>query len=210
VSHSLHLISHTSPHTPHQPQTWVNHSTQGIYLAIMNLPRHLRYRRENMILVGLIPVGESVDLDGFMTPMVDELLDLYKPVDDPTRLDKKVGRRAALLCVACDMPAVCKVGGFAYFDTTVGCHRCTAVFEKTHEGRRQHKPNFGADILNGVEREQRTHEDHLAGSRAYKEAKTVDERTEAWQATGCKHTDLLRLPYIDLPRFCIIDPLHNM
>jgi hypothetical protein len=92
-----------------QPFDWIDYSVVGIYLAILNLPRELRYLRENMIVVGLVPGGkESIGLQSFMCPMVDELIPLW---DVETNF--MGGRRVALLCLAADMPATAKMTGLA-------------------------------------------------------------------------------------------------
>jgi hypothetical protein len=90
-----------------QPATSRNYSVDAIYLAILNLPRDLRYLRENMILVGLVPGGgEKKGLQQFAKPMVDELLRLWAP-------QNSLGRRVAVLLVACDVPAARSIGGFS-------------------------------------------------------------------------------------------------
>jgi hypothetical protein len=90
-----------------QVATTRNYTVDAIYLAILSLPRDLRYRRENMILVGLVPGGmESKGLQQFAKPMVDELLRLWEP-------DNSLGRRVAVLMIACDVPAARKLGGFS-------------------------------------------------------------------------------------------------
>ena len=38
-----------------QPYSHVQYSVGAIYIAILNFPRRLRYRRENMVLIGVIP-----------------------------------------------------------------------------------------------------------------------------------------------------------
>ena len=38
-----------------QPFSHVTDSVGALYMVILNLPRELRYKRENMILVGIIP-----------------------------------------------------------------------------------------------------------------------------------------------------------
>lgn len=90
-----------------QAATTRNYTIEAIYLAILSLPRDIRYLRENMILVGLVPGGaESKGLQQFAKPLVDELLCLWKP-------DNSLGRRVAVLLVACDVPAARKLGGFS-------------------------------------------------------------------------------------------------
>ena len=56
--------------------THVQYSVGAVYLAILNFPRHLRYKRENMLLVGVIPGPHepSLHINSFLEPVVDELL----------------------------------------------------------------------------------------------------------------------------------------
>lgn len=64
-----------------------HHSVGGIYLAINNLPRNIRYQKSNMILVGLIPGPSEPQLSNmnhFLRPVVDELLTLFESVNIPT------------------------------------------------------------------------------------------------------------------------------
>jgi hypothetical protein len=90
-----------------QAVTTRNYTIEAIYLAILNLPRDIRYLRENMILVGLVPGGtESKGLQQFAKPFVDEMMCLWEP-------DNSFGRRVAVLLVACDVPAARKLGGFS-------------------------------------------------------------------------------------------------
>ena len=47
-----------------------------IYMVLMNLPRSVRFKKENVILVGIIPVikHEPKSLNNFLEPAVDELI----------------------------------------------------------------------------------------------------------------------------------------
>ena len=50
-----------------------------MYVVVMNLPRHLRFKRENVILLGIIP-GPSEpkhNINAFLKPFVEELLDFW-------------------------------------------------------------------------------------------------------------------------------------
>lgn len=51
------------------------YSVGGIYCIIMNLPREIRYKQENVLLIGLIPGPKEPDHDinSFLNPMVEEL-----------------------------------------------------------------------------------------------------------------------------------------
>lgn len=57
-----------------------------IYLAIINLPRAVRFKRENIILVGLIPGPSepSKTMNTYLTPLVADLLTLWDGVSFPT------------------------------------------------------------------------------------------------------------------------------
>ena len=68
-----------------QPFEHTTYSVGVMYLVLMNLPRHERFKRENVILVGLIP-GPSepqLNINTYLSPLVDELLILWS---DGTRI----------------------------------------------------------------------------------------------------------------------------
>ena len=55
------------------------YSVGAIYGVLMNLPREMRYKRENVILIGLIPGPKEPDHDinTFVDPLVRELILLW-------------------------------------------------------------------------------------------------------------------------------------
>ena len=58
-----------------QPYLHTQASVGVIYLTVLNLPRSIRYKRENIILIGLIP-GPSEPkkhINSFLKPFVEEL-----------------------------------------------------------------------------------------------------------------------------------------
>lgn len=57
-----------------QPYKHLNYSVGVIYLTIMNLPRSLRYKRENILLVGIIPGPHEPSINSYLDPLVKELL----------------------------------------------------------------------------------------------------------------------------------------
>ena len=79
------------------------------WLVIVNLLRKERYKRENVILAGLIPPleKEPASLNTFLSPRITELQDLWKGVRMYTSESPnfKVLIRGALICAACDIPA---------------------------------------------------------------------------------------------------------
>ena len=59
-----------------QPYEGTVHSTGVIYAAIYNLPRDMRFRRENMLILGILPGPNEVSLhkiNHYLAPIVNEL-----------------------------------------------------------------------------------------------------------------------------------------
>ena len=58
-----------------QPFDHTTDSYGAMYLTIMNLPREERFRKENVILVGVIPAmeHEPSNVNSFLYPLVQEL-----------------------------------------------------------------------------------------------------------------------------------------
>src|SRR2546423_12646047 len=70
-----------------QPCKHIPTSIGAIYLTILNLPRHIRYLKHNVILVGVIP-GPSepsvTEIHHYLEPMVQELELLWNGVSIET------------------------------------------------------------------------------------------------------------------------------
>ena len=62
-----------------QPFKRTQHSTGVIYLAVQNFPRSERFKRENIIIVGIIPGPHepSKTINSYLSPLVDELNQLW-------------------------------------------------------------------------------------------------------------------------------------
>ena len=58
-----------------QPYKHVQYSVCAIYLIVLNLPCNLRHRKENIILVGIIPgpYEPSLCINSFLEPLVIDL-----------------------------------------------------------------------------------------------------------------------------------------
>lgn len=98
----------------YQPFKRTQHSTGVIYLSVQNLPRSERFKRENIILVGIIPGPHepSKTVNSFLYPLVEELKNLWTGIVMSIPQNIPVVVRAMLICVACDIPAARKVCGF--------------------------------------------------------------------------------------------------
>lgn len=115
-----------------QPFKYTNYSVGAIYMTILNLPRHLRFKKKNVILVGLIPdMKTEPPTNTFIEPLVKELetawigfhMKSFKCSESPTKF------RLALICVGCDIPASRKLCGFLGHAATKGCNKCMKSFE---------------------------------------------------------------------------------
>ncbi len=104
-----------------RPHKASNKSLGAMYMTVLNLPREIRCKLENILLIGVMP---SLDFDDrkvtktepqnitpFLTDLRNELLTLWHEGKKiPTYLHKAgVQMKAALLLIACDSPAARKV-----------------------------------------------------------------------------------------------------
>ena len=66
-----------------QPYKHVKYSVGAIYFTVLNLPRSVRYKRENVILAGIIsgPEEPQRDINTYLEPIVNELQDFWKSID---------------------------------------------------------------------------------------------------------------------------------
>lgn len=178
----------------------------AIYLTVMNLPRELRFRQENMILVGLIPgPGEpSLNINSFLSPLVDELLEFLDGIPMKVcSISTPQIVKCALLCVACDMPASRKVSGFLGHTATLGCTRCLKIFPGS----------FGQKDYSGFDRSlwpSRSNEEHRRDVKTIVRCTSKTSREKKESELGCRYSILLKLPYFDPIRMTIIDPMHNL
>ena len=181
-----------------QPYIHTASSVGVIYLAIMNLPRHLRYKRKNLILIGIIP-GPSEpahDINTILQPLVAELKDLWQGISEQII-------RCALLCVACDLPAGRKVCGFLSHSAAKGCSKCLKSFPGS----------VGSMCYAGFDRSSwppRTNQVHRRDVQEIMNCRTKTAKFNKEIELGCRYSALLDLPYFDAPAMLILDPMHNL
>ena len=171
----------------------------------MNLPRGERYKIENTILVGLMPgPSEPKRMSPFLELLVDDLLLLWGGVYVSTGFLNSFNILAALLCFISDIPATRKVCGFPGFNARLGCSKCLKVFPC--EGFGERTDFSGYDCENWVVR---TKEQHLRSLENVRKASSPTERRELQRRMGVSWSVLCRLPYFDIVRSHLIDPMHN-
>ncbi len=190
-----------------QPFKHRTYSVGVLYLAVMNLPRNIRFKRENIIIVGVIP-GPSeppLTINTYLSPLVSELLSLWNDgiVCNVLESGPQV-IRAALLCVACDLPAGRKTCGFLSYVANLGCSRCYANFGTG---------KFGVQNYSGFNRTSwrpRSIAKHREDVKTILKCTTKSEKQLKESEFGCRYSCLLELPYFDAIRKLIIDPMHNL
>ncbi|OAD71072.1 hypothetical protein PHYBLDRAFT_148290 [Phycomyces blakesleeanus NRRL 1555(-)] len=99
-----------------QPFNGVTYSCGAIYLSINNLPREERYKKENVILAGLMP--------------------------GPKEAKTRACVCTALFLVACDIPAAHKTCGFILHTSVNACHICNCKFTRLPNNRDMHYLGF--------------------------------------------------------------------
>ena len=189
-----------------QPYKLTQSSVGALYLTIMNLPYDQRFRRENIILLGIIPgpCEPPRDINQYLKPLVKELLELLSGINMTVYGESgpKVVR-CALIGVPCDMPAGRKACGFLGHNALLGCTKCCKVFPGS----------VGCKDYSGFDRNNwkpRSLADHRRSIHLIQQAKNKTERNKLESEFGCRYSVLLQLPYFDPIRMLIIDPMHNI
>lgn len=185
-----------------QPYKLTEYSVGVLYMVILNLPRAVRFKAENIIIVGIIPGPNepSENVNSYIWPLVDELLGLWRKGMEIG--DKTV--HAALLCVACDLPAAHKVCGFLSHSSHHACSRCKKFFPFNEELRKIMYSGFTESHPS------RMQSDHKAAGIKWLSATTASARNEVEKSYGSRFTKLNLLPYFNCIQFTIIDPMHNL
>lgn len=182
-----------------QPFSHVSDSIGALYLVILNLPRQERYKKENMILVGVIPGPKepSLNINSYLAPLVHELNEFYIGVTLPCicqdgKSYQSVLIRLCLICVACDMPALRKVCGFLSFNALQGCTRCLKTFPTKEFGE---KPDFSG--YNRTLWPVRDLAIHRQKCSEYVNCNTKSAQKAIEKELGIRYSVLIELPYFN-------------
>ena len=175
-----------------QPYKHVQYSLGAIYITVLNLPRELQNKAQNVILIGLIPGPHEPkhDINSFLSPLVTELKEFWSGVQVNVHSIGQRKIRCALLCIACDLPAGRKVCGFLSHNAHYGCSRCWKKFAGS----------VGSMDFSGFNRENwkyRTAIEHRTLATRLLSTTTKSERDAAEASSGCRYSVLLELPYLN-------------
>ena len=196
-----------------------NFSVGALYLACLNLPKEKRYKKENVIVLGILPAfnKEPASLNTFLKPIVDELKVLWKGIRINTESELgEIKIKAALICCSSDLPANRKLCGFLSHAAIMGCHKCSKEFEYKDSGKfnkhgvaikRPDYSGFDKNSKNWPARDLKKHKriaKHISSTIINSEKKKLEKKF------GVRWVPLLELDYFDPISFCAIDPMHNI
>ena len=110
-----------------QPYEGTIYSTGVLYAAICNLPRDIRFRPENMLILAILPGPNEVSLhkiNHYLSPVITELQLIWEKMTLNRTYECPNGKviRAAVIITSCDIPAARKLCG--HVSALVSCHRC--------------------------------------------------------------------------------------
>lgn len=172
----------------------------GIYMVCINLPPALRYKPENVFLVGVVPGPKEPTFDQIsfiLTLLLDDLEVLWETGIFLNRTRRHpLGRsiRAALIALVCDLPAARLLAGFSHFSGNLPCSMC-----KESDLNNLDESSF---IL-------RTMEEHRKLAAEWLAAQSQEERDALYKTNGVRWSPLLRLVYWDPIQNTVIDPMHG-
>lgn len=177
-------------------------SVGPIYLVCLNLPPDLRYRVENICLVGVIPgprEPQTDQMNHLLRPLVNTLLEAW---NDGFYLSKTrnypSGRlvRCALVPIIADLPATRQLTGISGHSSDHWCSMCDLSAQDSEN-------------LEPASWPRHTREEHMGAAAAWKDSATAEEREEHWQKDRVRWSELLRLPYWDPTKFVTLDSMHG-
>ena len=183
------------------------YSAGAIYLTVLNLPRAVRYKFENILLVGLIPGPKepSLHINSYLTPLVNDLNLLFHGITFTTP-NSPLGSstiRAMLTCICSDLPATRKLCGFLSHSASLGCSKCLKSFPSV--GDKLDYSGFDCAMW-----KVRNSDDHKKHADLVSKAVTATARSSLERQYGLRYSALLSLPKFDIVRYHTIDPMHNI
>jgi hypothetical protein len=191
-----------------QPFNSKTYSCGVIYGVICNLPRDIRFKKEYMLTLGLLPGPTEVKLhhiNHYLAPIVDVLLEFWYGFDLPVSSKHPIGKRIrlAVICCSSDIPAARKLCG--HISALVACHRC---YKHAKSNGNNQRANFGG--FNDIDEwfKERDLNEHRYNAKNWLGCISNEERKQHVSNTHVRWSELLRLPYFNPIRYLVVDPMH--
>lgn len=186
----------------HVKASGISASSTGIWLVVLNLPLHIRYRPENVCQVGMIPDKPSVDeINHHLRLLVDDLLEFWDPgVYFSRTYRRKSGRffKGMLVPLVADLLAARQVIGLP---GSLTAHSFCTFCDLDHDD---------IDVLDPTEWPAKD-VDHIRRiSKLWKNADSEQHQQQIFEAWGLRWSALLDLPYWDPVHYTIIDSMHAL
>lgn len=176
-----------------------NAPSTAMYMVLLVLPEHLRYRREYMYMVTLMSGNPSKhEINHPLKILVDQLLDFWEGVFYTRTAGHPLGRQVllALILVVCDSEAAHQVSGFGSHSATYFCWRCMLTKDDL-------QVNLDPDTW-----PRRELDEHRAQALRWLNASSESERADLFKGNAVRYTELLRLPYFNPITQTTIDNMH--
>ena len=106
-------------------------------------------------------------------------------------------------CISSDLPATCKVCGFYGLKAKYGCSKCLKLFPTVNLQTDYSCFERNAWPLRDIE----AHREQVEQSKL---ATTKYGKEQIQQEFGIRYSQLLELPYFDVVRCHLVDPMHNL
>ena len=179
-------------------------STGSIVMACLNLPLNLRYKPENLFLVGVIPGPREPsveEVEHFIAPLVEMLNRSWRHGTKFERTESsKHGRteRSILAVIVTDMVAARKITGCAsHSSKDFFCSLCS----------------LGKCDINNLDRRTwptRTIEALKKAAEEWRDATTTSERKRLFKKNGVRWSPFWNLEYYNPTKMVVADPMHNL
>lgn len=179
------------------------YSAGVIFMVCLNLPPAIRYKRENIYLVGVMPGPKSPSLhqvNHFLNPLVRELnVSWSRGVYYSRTAYREQGRltRCAALPLICDLGAGRKTSGQASHSAAMFCSFCQLLKSSINDLDRTSWPRRDCHAFRRCAEE-------------WKEAPSERRREQLFKSSGIRYSSLLDLPYWRPTRYVVIDTMHNL
>jgi hypothetical protein len=154
-----------------------------IVMACLNLPPHLRYKPENLYLVGILPAREpnGDQINHVLAPVVTKLLHSWEKGTWFTKTTMYPSGRLSRSVIAMsinDLPATKKVNGFASHSADSFCSHCFTTQSDIND-------------INFAAWRRRSREHHMHWATKWRDATTNAERKAIFRDHGVRWSELL-------------------